>query len=404
MYRLGAGCSPNVTSRRSPETPSERGGPRSSPLTRATGTGARAPPPGAIGLLSHETRRGHETRTAESTRSRPRRHDAPSRRGVRRDPGRTEPSHRGCSPSVRRACERPPPARKAERLPSRRNARCSARGSGLSATGSASVRHAARRPHLRGWRPQSRGCTGPRSSRRGVGRRPIRSPAHGACGIARTRGPPDAARCGRDESRNTRRATCHAPGPRHRSGARPAPDRGSRPGHRPRGSPAHWHGVLARPRTGSRPRYRRGPLCGSALASGLLAPSRRRLRRWLGAPEGTEALVRCTPQERFEAEAHRLGVGGGTTHLTSLREQLVVDVKRLLHLYWAAILVHPRQPSGRGPPTRGPPHRAPSIIGRGALLVTTAAPITASRLKLANASNGVNLAMRTRATRVRGPA
>ena len=83
---------------------------------------------------------------------------------------------------------------------------------------------------------------------------------------------------------------------------------------------------LGRPGTGPRPRYRRGPLRGPPFSSGLLAPSRCPLRRWLRPPQRAETLVRRVPEECFEPEADGLGVGGGATHRTSLREQPVVDV------------------------------------------------------------------------------
>ncbi len=152
------------------------------------------------------------------------------------------------------------------------------------ATESVHVQRVARRPDLRGWRPRSTARTAPPPSRRGGERRPIRSPVRGASGPPRTPRPPRGARCGPGGSRSTPRAVWYAPFRCHRSEAPPGRVRGSTPSHSPGAGPAHSHGVLARPGTGSRPRHRRGPLCGSSLADGLLAPAGRPLRRWLRSP------------------------------------------------------------------------------------------------------------------------
>ena len=77
---------------------------------------------------------------------------------------------------------------------------------------------------------------------------------------------------------------------------------------------------------------------------GLFPPARHILRIWLAPEEGPHALISRMPDERFQAQPYCFSVCRGAASSLGLLEEMLVDVKRLLHMYDYAIHIWLNQP------------------------------------------------------------
>src|SRR5690348_7831891 len=82
---------------------------------------------------------------------------------------------------------------------------------------------------------------------------------------------------------------------------------------------------------------------GVLFQGGLFTTPGHVLRIRLGSDQRPEALGGGMPNQCFQAQTNRVGVGGRATSGFSLGQKSLVDMKRLLHMYDLAILIWQEQ-------------------------------------------------------------